>query len=86
MTNQTVQARVSLALKQEADHIFARMGMTTSDAIRIFLQQAVNIGGLPFRPTAKQPNQATIEAMNELNSNKGEKYNSSNELFKNLDI
>jgi len=51
MANSTVQARVNPELKEEAEAIFGAMGMTTAEAIRIFLQQTVNNRGLPFRPT-----------------------------------
>ena len=65
MSNITVQSRVSPELKKQADAIFAAMGMSTADAIRIFLQQVVNNGGLPFQPTARRPNADTREAMQE---------------------
>ena len=53
MSNVTVQARVTPELKKQAETIFADMGMTTAEAIRIFLKQVVNSGGLPFQPTTK---------------------------------
>ena len=53
MTNKLIQLRVKAELKEQAEEIFEAMGITTSDAIRMFLQQTVNIGGLPFQPTAK---------------------------------
>ncbi|MBK8431142.1 MAG: type II toxin-antitoxin system RelB/DinJ family antitoxin [Chloroflexi bacterium] len=59
--NSTVQARISPELKEEAEAIFASMGMTTAEAIRIFLQQTVNMGGLPFQPMAKIPPMMTQE-------------------------
>ncbi len=67
----TVQSRVSPELKADAEKVFNAMGMKTSEAIRLFLQQTVNIGGLPFRPTAAQPNAKTAAAMKETRS--GEK-------------
>lgn len=66
MSNVTVQARVSHELKQEAETVFSAIGMTTAEAIRVFLQQTVNSGGLPFQPTAKRPNIETLAAMIEL--------------------
>ena len=86
MANHLIQARVSNELKTQADLIFSSMGMTTSDAIRIFLQQSVNAGGLPFQPTAKIPNAETIAAMSEKDHKKGKTYNNTEELFKDLDI
>ena len=65
MSNVTVQSRVNSELKAQAEHVFSGMGMSTADAIRIFLQQSVNEGGLPFRPYAKIPNAETLAAFKE---------------------
>ncbi len=64
----TVQSRVSAKLKEDAERVFQAMGLKTSDAIRLFLQQSVNAGGLPFRPTAARPNAETAAAMMETQS------------------
>lgn len=81
MSNVTVQARVNPELKQEAEAVFSAIGMTTAEAIRIFLQQAVNSGGLPFQPTAKTPNAETLAAMTELEDGGGELFSTTDELF-----
>lgn len=62
------------------------MGITTSEAIRIFLQQSVNVGGLPFQPVAKLPNKDTIQAMQEAKSKVGAKFKDTSALFKDLGI
>lgn len=84
-TNDTVQARVTTELKTDAETIFKAMGLKTSDAIRLFLQQSVNVGGLPFQPIAKTPNTDTIEALKETQSRQGTKYQDTDALFKDLD-
>ena len=66
--DKTVQARVSESLKADADALFTEMGLTTSDAIRLFLQQSVNLGALPFTPAARRPNAETLAAMREFES------------------
>ncbi|MEJ5197486.1 MAG: type II toxin-antitoxin system RelB/DinJ family antitoxin [Anaerolineae bacterium] len=81
MSNVTVQARVSPELKEQADAIFAALGLSTADAIRLFLQQAVNVGGLPFQPTTRRPNTETLEAMAELTSGGGQVFQTTAELF-----
>ncbi len=81
MSNVTVHARISPELKQEAEAVFAAIGMTTTEAIRVFLKQAVNIGGLPFQPTAKTPNAETLEAIMELEDGGGQVYQTTEELF-----
>jgi DNA-damage-inducible protein J len=65
MSNVTVQTRVNPELKALAENIFANMGMSTADAIRIFLQQSVNEGRLPFQPSTKVPNAKTLAAFAE---------------------
>lgn len=81
MPNVTVQARVSPELKEEAEAVLAGIGLSTADAIRVFLKQVVNSGGLPFQPTAKTPNAQTLEAMLELERGGGSTYSSADELF-----
>lgn len=81
MANITVQARISPELKEQAETILAAMGLTTADAIRLFLQQTVNTGGLPFQPTAKRPNAETLAAMKELENGGGQSFASTEELF-----
>ena len=87
MANATVQSRVNPELKERAEALFAAMGMTTAEAIRIFLQQAVNEGGLPFRPMlSKQPNRETVEAMAELERGGGVRYDSAQAMYDDLGI
>ena len=81
MPNVTVQARVSPELKQEAEAVLSDIGLSTADAIRVFLKQVVNSGGLPFQPTAKTPNAETLEAMMELETSGGSLFQTPDELF-----
>lgn len=81
MSNVTIQARISAELKQEAEAVFAAIGMSTAEATRVFLQQAVNTGGLPFQPTAKAPNAETLAAMMELEDRGGQVFSTTDELF-----
>ena len=45
---QTVHARVTEDIKTRADRIFSSLGLTTSQAITLFLTAAVNHNGMPF--------------------------------------
>jgi DNA-damage-inducible protein J len=85
MTSVTVQSRVNPELKQQAEAIFASMGMSLADGIRIFLQQTVNIQGLPFQPSIKKPNAETIDAMNDAMNGRVNRYASVDAIFKDLD-
>ena len=45
---ETVHTRVTNEIKQQADKIFSRLGLTTSQAIMLFLTASVNKNGMPF--------------------------------------
>jgi DNA-damage-inducible protein J len=43
-----IQTRVDQALREKTDTILNKLGLSTSDAIRIFLEQVILHRGLPF--------------------------------------
>ena len=45
----TFQLRMNSEIKAELERIYAEQGMTLSDAFNVFMQQTLNMGGLPFR-------------------------------------
>ena len=60
----TIHMRISPEVKSEADSIFVRLGISTADAISMFLNQVILRGGLPFEvrlPTARAETLALIE-------------------------
>ncbi len=81
MPNITIQAQVTPELKRQAEAVFSSMGMSTAEAIRIFLKQVVNSGGLPFQPTAKRPNAETLAAMMEIENSGGQLFQTTDDLF-----
>lgn len=44
----TFQMRINPDVKAEVENIFARCGMTLTDAVNIFIQQSINVGGMPL--------------------------------------
>lgn len=56
-----VQVRMDGKTKAKAEKIFKRLGMSTSEAVRIFFAQTVEEKGIPFRPHI--PNAATRRAL-----------------------
>jgi len=48
MANTTIQIRTETQVKEQADSIFRRLGITMSDGINIFLRQVNLHGGFPF--------------------------------------
>lgn len=44
----TFQMRMSPRVKEQAEEIFSQCGMTLTDAVNVFIQQALNVEGMPF--------------------------------------
>ena len=51
-----VRARVDNGLKRDTERILDRLGLSTTEAIRLFLVQVRLQKGLPFHVGMKQPN------------------------------
>ena len=51
-----VRARVDDGLKRDTERILERLGLSTTEAIRLFLVQVRLQKGLPFHVGLKQPN------------------------------
>ena len=54
----TFQMRINPDVKQQVEEIYARQGLTFTDAVNIFIQQSLNMDGLPF--LASPENEAYI--------------------------
>jgi len=61
-----LQVRMDKEDKEAAEAVFEALGMTTSQAIKIFLRQVVLNNALPFKVAIPQPNQETLEAIQEI--------------------
>ena len=44
----TFQMRINPDIKQQVEDIYAQQGLSFTDAVNIFIQQSLNMGGLPF--------------------------------------
>ncbi len=80
----TVRARVEPELKDVVEGVFSRLGLTTSDAITLFLNQVALVDGLPF--PVRIPNKQTRRAIADAKANRGMKtFATAEELFKELE-
>lgn len=64
MTDIVVRSRIDANVKTKATKLFAHMGLSMSDAIRLFLYQSVAEKGLPFHVNI--PNQKTAKVLREI--------------------
>lgn len=78
-----VKARIEPSLKRETEMILGKLGISTTEAIRMFLTQVRFHKGLPFE--VRLPNAETQAAIDELESGKGERFSSVEALFDDLD-
>ena len=62
-----IRARTDAHLKERVEHIFARLGLNTTDAINLFFHQVEIRGGLPFE--VRIPNAETLQALHDLETN-----------------
>lgn len=62
-----VNARIEPKLKKETEQVLGAIGLSTTDAIRVYFKQIVYRRGLPF--DVRMPNRATRNAMKQARNN-----------------
>jgi len=67
-----INAPIDRRLKAEAQEVLDKVGMTTTDAVNLFMRQIVLHGGLPFE--VQTPNEDTRSAIAELRDGGGERH------------
>jgi len=78
-----IRSRIEPDLKQKSSEVLADLGLDLSGAIRLFLRQVVEVGGLPFE--VKKPTPETVAAMLEARTMAAARYGSAKDLFDGLD-
>ena len=62
----TFQMRINPDIKQQVEEIYARQGLSFTDAVNIFIQQSLNMGGLPFLVSSENEEYMKAKAMRRL--------------------
>jgi DNA-damage-inducible protein J len=81
-----IHVRVDQQIKAQATETLALMGLSVSDAVRVFLMRVVADKQMPFR--LKVPNVDTRTAMNEADeiaSSRRARFDNASELFDDLE-
>ena len=76
MANSTIQVRIPQKLKHESEILLSTMGMTLSEAIQLFLNQAVAENQLPLKSNSRKPSKKFKEAIQELDSGQAKHFDS----------
>ena len=80
-----INIRLEGRLREDAEKVLKRLGVSVSEAVNIFLSQVVLQNGFPF--DIKIPNEDTIKAFKQTEHDKDKlkTYESAEELFEEMD-
>lgn len=88
MSTVNLTVRLDAEVKQQAEELFDRLGMSLSTAMNVFIRQALEYGGLPFKVRSSRPNKTTLAAMEEARAlahdPNAKRYTSVKELMEDL--
>jgi DNA-damage-inducible protein J len=84
MKTEMLSTRIDHDTKLAFTHICDEVGLSPSQAIKLFAKAVINYGGIPFELRSKTPNSKTLEAIQELESGSGKIVNDVEQLFKEL--
>ena len=84
---ETLHIRIEPEIKKKAEKTLRSLGMTTTEAINIYLHQIILNEGLPFEVKIPKPNFKTIQAMEEalVLNEKAKSYEDVSLLMEDLD-
>ena len=62
----TFQMRINPEIKQKVEDVYAKQGLTFTDAVNIFIQQSINSDGLPFLASSENEEYLKAKAVRRL--------------------
>ncbi len=86
MKNEMLSTRIDHDTKLAFTNVCEDMGLSTSQALKLFAKAVINYGGIPFELKAKIPNTLTASAIDELETGKGGKTETVEKLFNDFGV
>ncbi|MBM7070624.1 type II toxin-antitoxin system RelB/DinJ family antitoxin [Shewanella sp. 202IG2-18] len=86
MKTEMLSTRIDHDTKLAFTNICDEVGLSPSQAIKLFAKAVINYGGIPFELRSRTPNSETLAAIKELESGAGIKADNVHGLFKDLGI
>ena len=86
MKTDMLSTRIDHSTKLEFTHVCEEIGLSPSQAIKLFAKAVINYGGIPFELKRNNPNKITLQAIQELEEGKGNKVSSTSKLFNDFHI
>ncbi|WP_273206723.1 type II toxin-antitoxin system RelB/DinJ family antitoxin [Marinobacter subterrani] len=84
MKTDMLSTRIDHDTKVAFSHICDEVGLSPSQAIKLFARAVINYGGIPFELRAPQPNETSAAAIKELVEGKGHRAESLDSLVTDL--
>lgn len=84
MKSEMLSTRIDHETKVAFTEICDEVGLSPSQALKLFARAVINHGGIPFEIRTRQPNATTQAAMRELLEGKGQEATSVNEMISEL--
>lgn len=86
MKTDLISTRIEHSVKVEFTKICDDLGLSPSQAIKLFAKAVINHGGIPFELIAKKPNATTLKAMQDVENGRVLKSKNTADLFKKLGV
>ncbi|MBM95178.1 MAG: type II toxin-antitoxin system antitoxin, RelB/DinJ family [Oceanospirillaceae bacterium] len=84
MKTEMLSARIDHETKLAFTNICEEIGLSPSQAIKLFTRAVINHGGIPFELKARQPNNTTAAAIAELEAGQAHTAKNVDELLRDL--
>lgn len=84
MKSEMLSTRIDHDTKVAFTNICDEVGLSPSQALKLFARAVINHGGIPFELKARQPNETTAAAIKELAEGKGHSSQSVDKLLSEL--
>lgn len=84
MKSEMLSTRIDHDTKVAFTKICDDVGLSPSQALKLFARAVINHGGIPFELKARQPNEKTAAAINELVEGQGKKSTSVDDMLNEL--
>jgi|TARA_R110000868_G_scaffold114014_2_gene305978 DNA-damage-inducible protein J len=84
MKTEMLSTRIDHDTKLAFTHVCDEVGLSPSQAIKLFAKAVINYGGIPFELRSKTPNSKTLEAIQQLEGGNGKVVYDVEQLYKEL--
>ena len=86
MKTEMLSTRIDSSTKLAFTNVCENMGLSPSQAMKLFVKAVINHGGIPFELKVKQPNDLTAASIHELESGEANSAKDVEQVFADLGV